>query len=62
MNMSCAPFDIHKSNVQVVDKQLNNVDYTYIIMIFSTKLCKTFSTKVIFDGKTIHGHNLYDNL
>lgn len=61
MNMSCAPFDIHKLNVQVVGKQLNNVNYTYIIMIFSTKLCKT-SSKVFFDGKTIHGCNFYDNL
>lgn len=42
---------------RVAHKQLNNFDCTYIIMVFSTKLCKTFSTKIFFDGKIIHGHN-----
>jgi hypothetical protein len=60
--MSCVHFDIQRSNVQVVDKQLANASYTKVTMAFSTKLGRTFSTKVFLDGKIIHGHDLYDNV
>jgi hypothetical protein len=33
-----------------------------MFMVFFTNLGKSFSTKILFDEKTIHGHNLYDNL
>ncbi len=44
-NTSCAPFDIHKSKVRVVDKQLAMETCTYVIMVmvFSTKLGKISS-------------------
>jgi hypothetical protein len=34
----------------------------HMFMVFSTNLGKSLSTKILFDEKTIHGHNLYDNL
>jgi len=60
--MSHIPFNIHSLNVQMTNKQLANVGCTYITMLFSTKLGRTFSIKAFFYGKTIHGHSLYDNL
>jgi len=36
--------------------------YTYVVMVFSTKLNKISSTKVFLDGKLIHGHNMYVSL
>jgi hypothetical protein len=42
--------------------KLANEGCTYIVMVFSTKLSKTFSTKAFLDGKTPCGHNLHDNL
>jgi hypothetical protein len=53
--MSCAPFNIHKLNVQVVDEQLTNASCTYKLMIFSTNVGKTISSKAFLDGKTICG-------
>ncbi len=61
-NMSCIPFDIHKSNVQVVNKWQANVNYTFIIMVFFYQTRSIVSTKILIDGKIIHGHNLHDNL
>jgi hypothetical protein len=55
-NMSCTPFDIHKSKVQVANKWQANVDYTFIIMVLFYQTRLTFSTKILFDGKIIHGH------
>ncbi len=43
------------------EKQLANAGCTQITMVFSTKLGRTFSTKAFLGGKTIYGHNLYDN-
>ncbi len=60
--MSCIPFDIHRSNVQVVDTQLANVGCTYMVMFFPTKVGKTNSAKTFLNGKTTRKHNLYDNL
>jgi hypothetical protein len=42
--------------------KLANEGCTYIVMVFSIKLSKTFSTKAFLDGKTPCGHNLHDNL
>jgi len=36
--------------------------YTYVVMIFSTKLSKLTSTKTFIDEKTTHQHNLHANL
>jgi len=36
--------------------------YTYVVMVFSTKLSKLTSTKTFIDGKTTHQHNLHANL
>jgi hypothetical protein len=46
----------------MVDKQSTNVNYTYVIMVFSTKLGKISSTNIFLDGKITHGHNFYANL
>jgi hypothetical protein len=45
-NTSHAPFDINESKVQVVNKQSTNVNYMQEVMVFSTNLGKTSSTKV----------------
>jgi hypothetical protein len=37
-NISCAPFDIHKSKFVVVEIQSVNFGKTYICFVFSTKL------------------------
>lgn len=34
-NTLCAPFDIQRSKVQVVDIQLDNIDYTYSTNFFA---------------------------
>lgn len=60
--MSHTPFNIRRLNVQMANKKLANVGCKYISMMFSTKLSRTFSTKAFLNGKTIHGHSLYDNL
>jgi hypothetical protein len=38
------------------------VGYTYVVIVFSTKLSKLTSTKTLIDGKTTHQHNLHANL
>ncbi len=51
--------NIHRSKVQMVDKQSTNVGTTYVVMVFSTKFGKISSTNAFSDGKTTHGHNQY---
>jgi hypothetical protein len=48
---SFTPFDIHKSNLHLANKQLTNVCYTYVLMVFSTKVDKIASTKALLMGR-----------
>ncbi len=52
-NISCAPFDIHKSKLNVAKIQSINFGKTHICFIFSTKLGDISWKKCFLEGNTI---------
>jgi len=54
-------FHIHKSTMHVANKQLTNVNYTYMVMVSSSKLSMLDSNKTLLDGKISQKDKLYAN-
>ncbi len=56
VNISCAPFDIHKSKLVVVEIQFVNFGKTYTRFIFSTKLGNISWKSFFLKGNTTLGN------
>ncbi len=54
-------FHIHKSTVHVANKQLTNVNYTYMVMVSFSKLGMLDSNKTFLYGKISQKDKLYAN-
>jgi hypothetical protein len=53
INMLCALFNIQKSNVQMANKQLANISWTYIAIFFSPSLVENFQQKLSLMGRLL---------
>jgi hypothetical protein len=46
--MSCTPFDIHRSNVNVANMQLGNASFTFVTIVFCYYGRQNFLHKNLF--------------
>lgn len=60
--MSCGPFGIQRTKVQVVDKHEVIASWTYPMKVFHINFKIISSPKKFLDGNATHKHNLYTPL